>query len=166
MKTSSTFPDVPQGWESWEQLMERALVLAHHAADSGEVPVGALIIGPDGDILAEASNAPITRNDPSAHAEMQALRIAAEKIGNYRLNGCTVVVTLEPCLMCLGAFIHARIAGLVFGAADPKSGAVMSCMDGAHLDFVNHHFPVLDGILAEECGNILRDFFRARRGKK
>lgn len=165
MNTPMEFPALPGQWESWEQVMRRALEQARRAAERGEVPVGAVVLGPDGSILAEAANAPISQNDPSAHAEMRAMRLAADKLGNYRLNDCIVVVTLEPCLMCLGAFIHARIAGLVFGAHDPKTGAVTSRMDGANLDFVNHHFPVLAGILADECGQTLRDFFRARRKK-
>ncbi|UIJ38749.1 tRNA adenosine(34) deaminase TadA [Desulfobaculum bizertense] len=166
MKAPKPFPSLPAGWTSWDQIMERAYAQAALAAENGEVPVGAVIISPDGEILAEAANAPISTNDPTAHAEILALRLAAEKIQNYRLTDCIAAVTLEPCIMCLGAFIHARIGGLVFGADDPKSGAVVSCLDGANLDFVNHHFPVMRGVMAEECSEQLRAFFKARRKKK
>lgn len=159
----TTAPTLPSGIDGWDTPMRRALALAREAAAAGEVPVGAVLLGPDGAVVAEAANGPIGANDPTAHAEIIALRRAAEAMGNYRLTGCTMVVTLEPCLMCLGAMIHARVAALVFGAHDPKSGAVASCLDGANLEFVNHRFPVLGGVLADECGDELRRFFRARR---
>jgi len=154
---------LPKGWASWDDVMRRALAQARLAAERGEVPVGAVLLSPEGEILAEAANAPLSTNDPSAHAEMLALRQGAEKLGNYRLTGCVLVCTLEPCLMCLGAMLHARIQGLVFGARDLKSGALVSRMDGADLPFANHRFPYLDGVLAEECGAVLQDFFKDRR---
>lgn len=143
--------------------MHRALEQARQGAERGEVPVGAVLLNPKGEVLAEAYNAPEGLNDPSAHAEVLALRRGAEKIGNYRLSGCILVATLEPCLMCLGALIHARIGGLVFGARDLKSGALVSRMDGADLTFVNHRFSYLDGILADESNAMLKDFFTNRR---
>lgn len=161
--TEQATPLLPPGLDGWEAPMRLALAQAQLAAANGEVPVGAVLLGPDGTVLVQAANAPITANDPTAHAEIAAMRLGAQLLGNYRLTGCTLVVTLEPCLMCLGAMIHARIAGLVYGAPDPKSGAVASCLDGANLGFVNHRFPVLGGVLAEECGDVLRQFFRARR---
>ncbi len=156
-------PALPPGLDSWDEPMRLALAQARLAATHGEVPVGAVLLAPDGTPLVAAANAPITTQDPTAHAEILALRKGAEILGNYRLTGCTLVVTLEPCLMCLGAMIHARVGALVYGAPDPKTGAVASRLDGAHLDFVNHHFPILGGVLAADCGQILRDFFRARR---
>lgn len=143
--------------------MERALAQARMAAAMGEVPVGTVVYGPDGRLLAEACNAPISLNDPTAHAEIIALRRAADALGNYRLTGCVMVCTLESCLMCVGAMIHARLAGLVYGAADPKSGAVVSRLDAQGLDFVNHRLPSLGGIRADECGDLLRQFFQNRR---
>lgn len=155
---------LPPNWDNWDAVMHRALSQARLAAERGEVPVGAVLLSPEGEILAEAANAPLGLNDPSAHAEMLVLREGAKKISNYRLTGCVLACTLEPCLMCLGAMLHARIQGLVFGARDPKAGALVSCMDGADLPFANHRFPYLDGILADECGAILRNFFKNRRG--
>ncbi|WP_126376929.1 tRNA adenosine(34) deaminase TadA [Desulfovibrio ferrophilus] len=155
----------PPGWDSWESIMHRALAQAHKAAQHGEVPVGAILLSPTGEVLAEACNAPLTMNDPSAHAEMLVLRRGAEKIGNYRLTDCVLACTLEPCMMCLGAMIHARIGGLIFGARDLKSGALVSRMDGADLPFMNHRFPYIDGILADECSAVLTDFFQNRRSK-
>lgn len=145
--------------------MYLALDQAHAAEQAGEVPVGALILGPDGTILARAANGPIAAHDPTAHAEIIALRRAAAAIRNYRLEGCTCVVTLEPCLMCVGALIHARIATVAFGAHDPKAGAVVSRLPGPQLDFINHRFAVVPGILADTCADTLRAFFAARRGK-
>lgn len=146
--------------------MGHALDQAAKAADIGEVPVGAVLVSQSGQIVSATHNAPLTTNDPSAHAEMLAIRDGANKIGNYRLTDYTLVVTLEPCMMCLGAMIHARIGGLVFGARDPKSGALVSCLEGADLPFVNHHFPYLDGIRADECSSILKEFFKSRRKKR
>jgi tRNA(adenine34) deaminase len=128
------------------------------------VPVGALVVR-DGEIVGRGYNSPISRQDPSAHAEIQAMREAALTLGNYRLVGCTLYVTLEPCAMCAGAIQHARIARLVFGASDPKTGAcgsVVNLMEEARL---NHHAEVTAGVMAQECGRLLSDFFASRRGK-
>lgn len=158
-------PLLPPGWPDWEALMRLALEEARAAAAQGEAPVGAALVARDGALLARAHNAPIARHDPTAHAEVLALRRAAELTQNYRLDAPILVVTLEPCLMCVGAMVHARIGGLVFGAPDPKSGAAVSCLEAPRLPFLNHTFPVLGGVLAGECGSLLREFFQARRGK-
>lgn len=147
--------------------MARALRQAWLAGRHGEAPVGAVVIdAASGKLLAEACNSPIGLNDPTAHAEILALRRAGQALGNYRLAGAILAVTLEPCLMCLGAMVHARIGGLVFGARDPKAGAVVSNLDGPALPFLNHRFPVLGGILEDECGATLTRFFAARRKEK
>ncbi|MFP5222133.1 MAG: tRNA adenosine(34) deaminase TadA [Acidobacteriota bacterium] len=157
----------PPGWSSWRLVMTRALKQAWLAGRRGEAPVGAVVIeAATGRVLAEACNGPIGASDPTAHAEILALRQASAAIGNYRLNGAILAVTLEPCLMCLGAMVHARIGGLVIGAPDPKAGAVFSRMDGLALPFLNHRFPVLSGILAGECGATLTRFFAGRRKDK
>jgi len=156
-------PTLPPGWKSWEQVMEPALKQARMGQEKGEVPIGAIVLAKNGEILAQAYNTPISQNDPTAHAEILALRKAAEKINNYRLVDCVLAVTVEPCLMCLGALVHARVSGLVFGAKDPKAGAIVSRMRGTELEFLNHRFPVLEGVLAEECGDLLSRFFQARR---
>ncbi len=144
------------------QWMRQALTAAGQAADRGEVPVGAVIVR-DGQLLATAGNSPIAKSDPSAHAEILALRTACRSTENYRLPGATLYVTLEPCTMCLGAMIHARIARLVYGAVDPKSGAVESLYRLAEDSRFNHRIETLGGLLAEECGELLRRFFRQRR---
>ena len=144
--------------------MHLALEEAFWTGARGEVPIGAVAVHRDGRILARAGNAPITRRDPTAHAEILALRRAGEVLGNYRLPEVFLVVTLEPCLMCLGAMIHARLAGLVFGAKDPKTGAITSRLPGPELPFLNHRLPWHEGVLAEDCGRLLRGFFRRRRG--
>ena len=147
-----------------QDYMQLALQLAREAAAIGEVPVGALVVR-DGEIIGRGCNAPISRHDPSAHAEIQALRDAAQRLGNYRLTGCTLYVTLEPCAMCAGAIQHARIARLFYGAPDPKTGAcgsVINLMGEARL---NHHCAVEGGLLAENCASLLSDFFAARRAK-
>jgi tRNA(adenine34) deaminase len=147
-----------------EDYIRLALELARDAAAAGEVPVGALVVK-DGEIVGRGFNAPISRHDPTAHAEIQAMRDAAQRLGNYRLVGCTLYVTLEPCAMCSGAIQHARIARLVYGARDPKTGccgSVIDLMDEARL---NHHCAAEGGVLAEECGRVLSEFFAARRGK-
>jgi len=143
--------------------MELALNQARLGEKKGEVPIGAIVLDKDGEILAKAYNAPISQNDPTAHAEILALRKAGKKTGNYRLTDCVLAVTCEPCLMCLGALVHARVGGLVFGVKDPKAGAVVSRMQGTKLEFLNHRFPVLEGVLAEQCGDLLSRFFQARR---
>ena len=143
--------------------MERALSLARGAAAVGEVPVGAVLVGADGAVLAETANAPIATSDPSAHAEMLAIRAAGSAISNYRLVDTTLYVTLEPCVMCAGAMMHARIARVVFGAADPKPGACGSVVDLFAEQRLNHHAEVVGGVLADECGEVLKSFFQARR---
>jgi len=156
------FPALPPGWTSWEDLVRLALEEARLGAAEGEVPVGAVVVSREGDILARAHNAPITLKDPTAHAEVLVLRQAAAKAA-YRLEGAVLACTLEPCLMCVGAMVHARVAGLVYGADDPKSGAAASRLDGFSLPFLNHKVAVLGGVLADECGALLREFFAARR---
>jgi len=142
--------------------MRHALRHAQRAQAQGEVPVGAVVVK-DGMAIGEGWNRPISDHDPSAHAEMVALRAAAAAVGNYRLLDTTLYVTLEPCIMCAGAMIHARVARLVFGAWDPKSGAAGSATDIFAAPFVNHRVVVEGGILAEECGGILTAFFQQRR---
>jgi tRNA(adenine34) deaminase len=130
----------------------------------GEVPVGAVVVGADGQILSRAHNRPVSSNDPTGHAEVLAIRGAAAGAGNYRLPDTTLYVTLEPCAMCVGAMMHARVRRLVFGAPDPKSGAAGSTLDLTGADCFNHRIEVTGGLLAERCGEILRRFFRQRRG--
>ncbi len=142
--------------------MGMALDLAREAATLGEVPVGAVVVK-DGEIVGRGGNQPIGRHDPTAHAEVMALRDAAQRLGNYRMPGCTLYVTLEPCAMCIGAIFHARIARVVFGARDPKTGAAGSVIDLFGVDKLNHHAEVLGGVRGEECGALLSSFFAARR---
>lgn len=146
-------------------FMKEALQEARKGFDEGEVPVGAVIVDPAGSIVARAHNQPISLNDPCAHAEILALRQAGSFFKNYRMEGATLVVTVEPCLMCIGAAVHARVARLVFGAPDPKSGAVGSLYNVPEDLRLNHRIAVVPGILAEECRNLLQDFFRMRRDK-
>jgi tRNA(adenine34) deaminase len=145
------------------RFMAEALVLAAKAAAAGEVPVGAVVVI-DGVVVGRGHNAPIGEHDPSAHAEIRALRDAAAAIGNYRLTGATLYATLEPCAMCGGALMHARIARVVFGAPDPKTGACGSVVDLFAEPRLNHHATVQGGVMLDECAAVLRDFFRARRG--
>lgn len=142
--------------------MRQALDLAREAATCGEVPVGALLVK-EGEIIGRGFNAPISRHDPSAHAEIMALRDAAARLGNYRLPESTLYVTLEPCAMCAGAIMHARVARVVYGARDPKTGAHGSILDLFAEERLNHHAQVEGGVLAEECGRMLSEFFAARR---
>jgi len=142
--------------------MAEALALARAAGARGEVPVGAIIVA-DGAIVGRGGNAPIAGNDPTAHAEITALREAGATLGNYRLPGSTLYATLEPCAMCAGAILHARIARLVFGASDPKSGACGSVIDLFAEPRLNHHTSVAGGVCAEACGALLSQFFAARR---
>jgi len=142
--------------------MLQALDLARQSQASGEVPVGAVVVK-DGVIIGRGYNAPISRHDPSAHAEIMALRDAAQALGNYRLVGCELFVTLEPCLMCAGAIMHARIARVIYGAADPKTGACGSVLDAFAEPRLNHHASVTGGVLAVECGAMLSNFFALRR---
>ena len=192
MPQDQSFPLAPPGVpDSGEVFMRAALDLASQARAAGEVPVGAVVVL-DGKIIGRGFNAPISRHDPSAHAEMMALRDAAQRLGNYRLVDCELFVTLEPCLMCAGAIMHARIAKLVYGASDPKTGACGSVVDafgefnpsrpplvrggelasspdkgraGEGLRF-NHHTAVSGGVLAQECGAMLSDFFAMRRAQQ
>lgn len=148
-----------------EIFMRAALELAEKAENLGEVPVGAVVVK-DGEIIGRGFNAPISRHDPSAHAEMMALRDAAQRLGNYRLTGCELFVTLEPCLMCAGAMMHARIARLVYGANDPKTGVCGSVLDVFAEQRLNHHAEMTGGVLAEECGTMLSNFFAMRRAQQ
>ncbi|MDP2824932.1 MAG: tRNA adenosine(34) deaminase TadA [Sulfuritalea sp.] len=147
-----------------EQFMGLALDLAREAGAAGEVPVGALIVL-EGKVVGRGFNQPIGRHDPTAHAEIIALRDAATRLGNYRLPGCTLYVTLEPCAMCAGAIMHARIERVVLGARDPKTGAAGSVIDLFAESSLNHHTSVVGGVLAEQCGSLLSGFFAARRGR-
>ena len=146
--------------------MTEARRLAGRAAEEGEVPVGAVLLGPDGEPLAEGWNRPIALHDPTAHAEIMAMRAGAQRLGNYRLTGCTLVVTLEPCAMCAGAIIHARIGRLVYGARDSKAGAVHSVYDLIERPRLNHAVAWSGGVQEAECAEQLRAFFRARRGTR
>jgi len=150
--------------ESDEHYMSLALAAAREAEARGEVPVGAVLVAGD-EVIATAGNGPIGGHDPTAHAEIAALRSGAARRENYRLTGSTLYVTLEPCCMCVGALVHARVARLVFGAADPKSGAAGSVFDLARARGHNHRIEVSGGVLADECGRLLQSFFRARRRK-
>ena len=145
-----------------EIFMRRALVLARHAEESGEVPVGALVVLND-EIIGEGWNQPIVAHDPTAHAEIVALRAAATRMKNYRLSDAVLYVTLEPCAMCAGAMVHARIARVVYGAADPKSGAAGSVFNLLESATLSHRAQITRGVLAEKCGEMLRKFFEARR---
>ncbi|MEO8344701.1 MAG: tRNA adenosine(34) deaminase TadA [Betaproteobacteria bacterium] len=142
--------------------MGEALALARAAGARGEVPVGAIVVS-GGMVVGRGGNAPIAANDPTAHAEIAALRDAAHSLGNYRLPECAIYVTLEPCAMCAGAIMHSRIARLVYGASDPKTGACGSVVDLFGESRLNHHASVTRGVCAEECGLLLSDFFAARR---
>jgi tRNA(adenine34) deaminase len=143
-------------------FMRSALELAELGQEAGEVPVGAVVVK-DGLILGRGYNRPISAVDPTAHAEVVALRDAAQRVGNYRLGGCTLYVTLEPCAMCVGAIFHARIARLVYGAADTKTGACGSVINLPAEQRLNHHMEVACDVLAEECARMLRQFFAVRR---
>lgn len=142
--------------------MREALLLARQAEALGEVPVGAVVVQA-GEIIGRGFNAPISRHDPSAHAEIMALRDASQRVGNYRLVDCELFVTLEPCLMCVGAMFHARVARVVFGALEPKTGAAGSVFNLFTEPRLNHHARIEGGLLAEECSQVLSDFFARRR---
>jgi len=143
--------------------MRRALAEAREAAPVGDVPVGAVVVGPDGALLGHGRNAREAESDPTAHAELMAIREAAARLGGWRLQDCTLVVTLEPCVMCAGAVVQARVRRLVFGAYDPKAGAAGSVWDMVRDRRLNHRAEVVGGVLADECGALLRDFFAAKR---
>ena len=155
-------PPPPQGW-TWERLMEYALDEARLALQENEIPVGAIVVAPDGSVIGRGHNSPITLHDPSAHAEIMALRDAGNHLANYRIEHCVLVVTLEPCLMCTGAIVHARLAGLVYGAADDRAGAVASCFNGLDLPFLNHRVWHMGGIASASCAALLHHFFRTQR---
>jgi tRNA(adenine34) deaminase len=146
------------------RFMRAALREAAHAAREDEVPVGAVVVL-DGRVIARARNRSIAAHDPAAHAEILALRRAGRKLGNYRLGGCSLYVTMEPCAMCAGAMVHARVKRLVYGASDPKAGACGSALKVINHPKLNHRVEVCKGLLEEECAAVLRDFFRARRNK-
>lgn len=145
-----------------EIFMREALSLARQAAESGEVPVGAVVVK-DRAVVGRGYNRPVSGKDPTAHAEVMALRDAAERIGNYRLGECELYVTLEPCAMCAGAIINARVSRVVYGAADPKSGACGSVVDLFAENRLNHHATIVGGVMAGEAARLLQDFFSARR---
>ncbi len=147
-----------------EFYMREALSMAQSSECLGEVPVGAIVVR-DGVIVGRGFNSPIGDSDPTAHAEMNALRDAARTLGNYRLPGCELFVSLEPCAMCAGAIMHARIARLIYGASDPKTGVHGSVIDLFAIERLNHHTKVVGGVLAAECGRLLSDFFAARRAR-
>ena len=147
-----------------EDFMREALALALQAQALGEVPVGAVVVK-DGVIIGRGFNQPITSNDPTTHAEIVALRDAAKNIQNYRLVDCELFVTLEPCMMCVGAILHARVKRVVFGALEPKTGVCGSVMNLPNEARLNHHATFTSGVLADECGNLLKAFFAARRSK-
>ena len=157
----STVPGLEQQEEDMRH-MRRALDLAWSARDAGEIPVGAVLVS-DGLVIGEGYNRPISSRDPTAHAEIQALRDAAQRLGNYRLPGSVLYVTLEPCVMCAGALMHARVARVVFGASDPKTGACGGVIDLFAEPRLNHHAEVRGGVLAQECAELIRAFFAARR---
>ncbi len=145
-----------------EEMMDAALELARRARDSGEVPIGAVVVM-NGEIVGRGFNQPISSGDPTGHAEIVAIREAARRVANYRLTGATLYVTVEPCLMCVGAMIHARIGVLVYGAAEPRTGSVTSTVRAAELPGHNHRFEVISGVREEECRGLMQAFFKKRR---
>ena len=147
-------------------MMQFALAEAAEAEAAGEVPVGAVILSPAGEVLGRGNNQVLRTNDPTAHAEIVALRESGKLLGNYRLLGCTLVCTLEPCAMCAGAILHARIGRLVYAARDPKAGACGSVLSVMNYPALNHRVEVVEGVLAAECGSMLRAFFRRRRAEQ
>jgi tRNA(Arg) A34 adenosine deaminase TadA len=158
--------DTVAGPEVDERWMHRALELADRAElEDDEIPVGALVVGPDGEVLGEGWNRNIAESDPTAHAEVVAMRQAGRALGNHRLVGCTLYVTLEPCAMCAMAMVHARLARVVYGAADPKTGAAGSVFDLLADPRHNHRVEVAGGVLGDEAGRRLSNYFRRKRGK-
>jgi tRNA(adenine34) deaminase len=145
-----------------DDAMRLALAEAERARSLGEVPVGAIVVV-DGRVVGTGCNRPMSSNDPTAHAEIGALREAARAVGNYRLTGGTLYVTVEPCLMCVGAMVHARIGLVVFGAAEPKSGALISTVRAHESPGLNHHLEILGGVLEDECRAVIQEFFKAKR---
>lgn len=147
----------------YDTLMERALAEARRARDAGEVPIGA-VVALNGIVIGRGYNQPISSGDPTAHAEIVAIRAAAAHVGNYRLTGATLCVTIEPCLMCVGALVHARIATLVYGAAEPRTGAITSTVRGGELPGHNHRFEAVSGVREDDCRALMQQFFREKRG--
>jgi tRNA(adenine34) deaminase len=145
-----------------DELMDAALAEARRAAAAGEVPIGA-VVALDGAIVGRGYNQPISSGDPTAHAEIVAIRAAARAAGNYRLTGATLCVTIEPCLMCVGALVHARIGTLVYGAAEPRTGALVSTVRGGELPGHNHRFETVAGVREAECRGLMQEFFKRRR---
>lgn len=160
--------NLPEPWVDFDFRpgMEMALAEARKSEAKGDVPVGAVILGPGGEVLATGRNQSIELNDPTAHAEIQAIRKAGEKIGNYRLMDCVLVATLEPCLMCAGAIIHSRLKGVVYGATDLKAGAIATCLRAGELECSNHSFFFISGVMEKECSSMLSEFFQKRRAEK
>ena len=146
--------------------MRQALVQARIAAEHDEVPVGAVLVDAAGDLIAAGHNQPIGACDPSAHAEIMVLRAAAQKLGNYRLTGTTLYVTLEPCVMCVGALVHARVERVVYGAAEPKTGAIESAQRLFESGEFNHKPEIVSGVLADECASLMTEFFAGKRASK
>jgi tRNA(adenine34) deaminase len=147
-----------------EQIMGEALELARAARDAGEVPIGAVLVS-DGAVIGRGHNQPIGASDPTAHAEIVAIREAARRVGNYRLTGSTLYVTIEPCLMCVGALVHARIGTVIYGAHEPRTGSLASTVRGGDLPGHNHRYEIIAGIRADECRALIQEFFRSRRGR-
>ncbi|WP_462324813.1 tRNA adenosine(34) deaminase TadA [Desulfoplanes sp.] len=159
--------EAPPGCRSrWDGPMGQALMQADLAAQRGEIPVGAILFDKDGNPIGKGYNQSIALNDPTAHAEILAIREGCRKSSNYRIPGSTLVVTLEPCIMCLGAIIHARIDTVVYGADDPKTGAIASRLHGNDLPWANHCFTVIPGIMAPECSSLIKSFFKKRRQER
>ncbi len=155
----------PRGWNSWADLMQEALKEAAKAESIDEVPVGAIVVSEQGKIIGRGHNCPIATHNPSAHAEIIAIGNACQKLNNYRLLNSYLVVTLEPCLMCVGAMVHARLKGVVFGASDYKTGAVCSQIQALDLLFHNHKVNWAGGVLQQECASVLSAFFQKKRNK-
>jgi tRNA(adenine34) deaminase len=143
--------------------MRLALAEAERARSLGEVPIGAVVISPDSLLIGAGCNRPISALDPTAHAEINAIRAAGQEMRNYRLTGCTLYVTVEPCLMCVGAMVHARIGLVVYGATEPKSGALASTIHAHEAPGLNHRVEVIGGVLEDECRELMQDFFRSKR---
>ncbi len=158
---------LPRGWNSWREIMRLLLHSAGKCGNEGEIPVAAALLDlENGDILGKGKNSSISENDPTAHAEIKALRQAGKIRNNYRFPGSVLVVTLEPCLMCLGAMVQARIDGLIFGAFDSRTGAVTSCLDYKGLNWLNNRFWVLGGVMNQQSASLLQGFFRRRRMRR
>ncbi len=155
-------PDAPAG-TSWRAFMDVAFQEACKAPQMGETPIGAALFSATGTLIAKAHNQPISLNDPTGHAEILCLRKAADALKNYRLPNTIMAVTLEPCMMCTGALIHSRVAGVVFGARDPRAGAFISNLDGHALHFTNHKMWLIEGVMEEECSSLLKRFFLEKR---